>query len=171
MARWTSLLVDVPDFPKPGIIFKDITPVLSDPEALKEVFGAMTEPWQGKGITKVIGIESRGFIFAAPIATALDAGLVLVRKPGKLPRKTLSVTYDLEYGTDSLHLHEGDVGPDDRVLIVDDVLATGGTAQATADLVAQTHGEVAGFSFAIELGFLKGRERLGAPVDSLLVLD
>jgi len=169
-ARWISLLADVPDFPKPGIVFKDITTVLRDPEALAEVMTALTEPWRDKGITKVIGIESRGFIFAAPIALSLGAGLVLVRKPGKLPRETYSVSYELEYGTDAVHMHTDDVTSEDRVLIVDDVLATGGTAAATAGLVTQASGEVAGFSFAIELGFLNGRERLGAAVESLLVL-
>ena len=169
-ARWTTLLADVPNFPKPGIVFKDITPVLRDPQALEEIMVALTAPWRGKGITKVIGIESRGFIFAAPIAMALDAGLVLVRKPGKLPRETYSVTYALEYGTDAVHMHTDDITAEDRVLIVDDVLATGGTAEATAGPVSQASGEVAGFSFAIELGFLAGRERLHAPVDSLLIL-
>ena len=128
--RFEELILDVPDFPKPGIVFKDITPVLADPAALKEVIDLMAAYWRDKGITRVLGIESRGFIFGAPLAYALGVGLVLVRKPAKLPRATRSVDYALEYGTDTLELHVDDVISEDRVLLVDDVLATGGTAAA-----------------------------------------
>lgn len=160
---------EVPDFPKPGIRFKDITPLLLDPRALRQAIELMTTPFRGGRVTRVVSIESRGFLLGAPIALTLEAGLVPIRKPGKLPAARGRVEYALEYGTDALEMHRDAVGASDRVLIVDDVLATGGTAQAAAKLV-RTHGaEVVGFTFLIELDFLKGRERLqGERVEAVL---
>jgi adenine phosphoribosyltransferase len=171
-ATLRRLTLDVPDFPKPGIVFKDITPVLEDPAALKEIIDAIADHWAERGITRLVGIESRGFIFGAALAYAMDLGLTLVRKPGKLPRETRSVSYELEYGSDSLEIHVDAVGPSDRVLIVDDVLATGGTAEAVCKLIATTGATVAGLAFALELGFLPGRDKLpeGAEVQSLMIV-
>ena len=151
---------DVPDFPKPGIIFKDITPVLLDPRLFGMATEAMAAPFANRGVTRVVAVESRGFLFGAPIALRLGAGLVPVRKPGKLPSVRQRVQYELEYGTDALEMHADAIGARDRVLIVDDVLATGGTAEAAGRLVRGQGAELAGFSFLIELGFLSGRERL-----------
>lgn len=151
---------DVPDFPKPGIIFKDITPVLLDARLFEMATRAMAEPFSRAGITRVVAIESRGFMFGAPIALQLGAGLVPVRKPGKLPSSRERVEYSLEYGTDALEMHSDAISRGDCVLIVDDVLATGGTAEAAARLVRTRGAEIAGFSFLIELGFLEGRSRL-----------
>jgi adenine phosphoribosyltransferase len=160
---------DVKDFPKPGIVFKDVTPVLLDPRLLKMVVKAMADPFRDARISRVVSIESRGFLFGAPIALELRAGLVPIRKPGKLPAATQRVEYALEYGTDALEMHHDAVQPGDRVLIVDDVLATGGTANAAAQLVSGTGAAVVGFSFLIELDFLKGRQRLqGRHVEALL---
>jgi len=171
-ATLRRLTLDVPDFPKPGIVFKDITPVLEDPAALKEIIDAIASHWADRGITRIVGIESRGFIFGAALAYAMDLGLTLVRKPGKLPRETRSVSYELEYGSDNLEIHVDAVGPADRVLIVDDVLATGGTAEAVCKLIAGTGADVAGLAFALELGFLPGRDKLpaGAEVQSLMIV-
>ena len=152
---------DVPDFPKPGIVFKDVTPVLADPHLFGRVVNAMAAPFRGRHISKVVGVEARGFLLGAPIALALHAGFAPARKPGKLPWKTVTERYALEYGADGLQLHEDAVGPGDRVLIVDDLLATGGTAEATAKLVTKLGAEVVGFSVLISLDFLPGRERLG----------
>jgi adenine phosphoribosyltransferase len=151
---------DVPDFPKPGIIFKDITPVLLDPRLFGLAAHGMAQPFANTGVTRVLAIESRGFMFGAPVALRLEAGLVPVRKPGKLPAARQRVEYTLEYGTDALEMHADAVGPEDRVLIVDDVLATGGTAEAAIKLVRARGATIAGLSFLIELGFLRGRERL-----------
>ena len=160
---------EVPDFPKPGIGFKDITPILLDAGLFGRAVELMAAPYAGAGISRVVSIESRGFIFGAPIALRLGAGLVPIRKPGKLPAATQRVDYALEYGTDALEMHNDAVGPRDRVLVIDDVLATGGTAAAAAQLVAGTGGAVVGFSFLIELDFLKGRQRLqGRRVEALL---
>lgn len=164
-ATLDRLMRDVPDFPKPGIVFKDITPLLEDPAGLREVIDAMVEPWQGRGITRLVGVESRGFLFGAAMAYAMGCGLALVRKPGKLPGETRAVDYELEYGTDRLEMHVDAVRPNDVVLIVDDVLATGGTAEATARLVTDCGAKVGGFSFLLELGFLSGRSRLPEGVD------
>ena len=160
---------DVPDFPKPGILFKDITPLLLDAVALRRAVELMAAPFQESKVTRVVSIESRGFLLGAPIALALDAGLVPIRKPGKLPAARGRVEYALEYGTDALEMHRDAMGAADRVLIVDDVLATGGTAEAAAKLV-RTHGaEVVGFTFLIALEALKGRARLaGERVEALL---
>src|SRR6266550_2147127 len=164
-----SAIRDVPDFPKPGIIFKDITPLLMDGKLLAAAVQRMAGPFQGQRVTRVVAIESRGFLLGAPIAIVLGAGLVPIRKPGKLPAARERVEYALEYGTDALEMHRDAVGRADRVLIVDDVLATGGTAEAAAKLV-RTHGaQVVGFTFLIELDLLKGRERLqGERVEALL---
>jgi adenine phosphoribosyltransferase len=152
---------DVPDFPKKGIVFKDITPVLADPGLFRGVIDALAERHADLGITKVVGIESRGFLFAAPLAIALGAGLAIVRKPGKLPWRTVREVYALEYGEDALEMHIDAVGPGDRVLVVDDVLATGGTADAVGRLVTRQGAELVGFAFLLELAFLRGARRLG----------
>ena len=151
---------DVPDFPKPGIVFKDITPVLSDAALFHRTTEAMAAPFADSGINYVVGVESRGFILAAPVALALGAGFVPVRKPGKLPYRTTAAEYALEYGTDRLEIHADACAPDARILVVDDVLATGGTAAATCRLVEGLGGLVVGCSFLIELSFLSGRSAL-----------
>ncbi len=161
MEHILSLIRDVPDFPKPGIIFKDITPVLADPKAFEGVIGAMEQQLEDLRPDKVIGIEARGFIFGAALSQRIGAGFIPVRKPGKLPSLTDRVTYELEYGTDALEMHVDALSGGEKVLIVDDLLATGGTAEATASLVRRRGAEVAAFSFVIELGFLEGRSRLG----------
>jgi adenine phosphoribosyltransferase len=167
-----DLIRDVPDFPSPGVVFKDLTPLLSDHDGLAECIGAMAAAFAGAGITKVVGIEARGFILAAPVALELGSGLVPARKPGKLPWRTMSETYSLEYGTDTLEIHEDALGAGDRVLIVDDVLATGGTAAACVRLVRRSGAEVAGFSCVVELGFLGGRGKLdGLDAVSLIRYD
>ncbi len=160
---------DVNNFPKAGIVFKDVTPVLLDAQLFARTVELMADPYRDAKITRVVSIESRGFLFGAPIALALGAGLVPIRKPGKLPAATQRVEYALEYGTDALEMHHDAVQPGDRVLVVDDVLATGGTANAAAQLVGGTGAAVAGFTFLIELDFLKGRQRLqGRRVEALL---
>lgn len=150
----------VPDYPKPGILFYDITTLLRDPRGFRQALDGMTDLVAGLAIDRVVGIESRGFFFGPHLAYRLGVGFVPVRKPGKLPGERLSATYDLEYGTDSIEMHTGGVEPGDRVLIVDDVVATGGTALASAQLVEQAGGAVSGFCFLIELSFLPGRDRL-----------
>ena len=160
MQRILSRIRDVPDFPKPGILFKDVTPLIGDGPAFRLVTDLLEERIDGKKPELIVGIESRGFIFGAALAERLGVGFVPVRKPGKLPYKTTRETYSLEYGTDALEMHE-DAVEKRRCLIVDDLLATGGTAAATARLVERQGGKVEGFAFVIELDFLKGRERLG----------
>jgi adenine phosphoribosyltransferase len=157
-----DLIRDIPDFPRVGVSFKDITPLLSDPKAFAMTIEAMTEPFRSSRVDKVIGIEARGFIIAAPVALALGAGFVPVRKAGKLPWHVHSESYDLEYGQDILEVHQDAFGPADRVLIVDDVLATGGTAGAVAKMVDHMGAKPVGYSFILELAFLGGRGRLGA---------
>ena len=160
---------DVPDFPKKGIVFKDITPVLGDGAVYRRVVDELVTRWKPRGIDQVVGIESRGFIFAAPLAYALGAGLSIVRKPGKLPWETIRETYSLEYGQDALELHIDSVGPGERVLVVDDLLATGGTAEAVGRLVTRQGADLVGYAFVVELSFLHGIRRLGAEkVDSLV---
>ena len=161
MNRIRELIRDVPDFPKSGITFKDITPVLSDASAMAEVVDAMARRWRGERVDKVVGIESRGFLFASPLAYVLGAGCALVRKPGKLPWKTIREVYALEYGTDALEMHVDALRPGERALVVDDVLATGGTASAAGRLATRQGAQVLGYTFVIELGFLGGAERLG----------
>ena len=151
---------DIPDFPKKGIVFKDITPLLSDIETLRTSVKEMAAPYMDLDVDVVVGIESRGFIFGAPIADILGCSFVPVRKPGKLPWKTESVSYELEYGSDSLEIHVDSIEPHQNVLIVDDLLATGGTAEATCRLVSKLRGNIVGFTVLVELEFLEGRKRL-----------
>ncbi len=170
-ATVTRLVRDIPDWPQPGVVFKDITPLLNDPEGFTTVIDALVDAGSvpGLAIDRVIGVEARGFVFAAPVAYKLGAGFVPVRKPGKLPHDIEREEYVLEYGVDLLEIHRDAVHPGERVLIVDDVLATGGTAAATARLVEKLGGVVAGFSFVMELGFLDGRSALaGHRVHSLV---
>jgi adenine phosphoribosyltransferase len=162
----------VPDFPKPGINFYDITTLLLDPEGLEGTIDALTEMCRGMNIDTVIGVESRGFIFATPIAYQLGAGFIPVRKPKKLPAEKVSISYDLEYGQDTLEMHKDAVGKGHNVLIVDDLLATGGTAKAVVDLVESVGGVVAGLLFVVELDFLNGRKKFdGYNVQSLVHYD
>ncbi|WP_395658765.1 adenine phosphoribosyltransferase [Nocardioides sp.] len=175
LAGALELIADVPDFPSPGILFKDITPLLADHTALREVVDALAAPARDSGgapvVDKVLGMESRGFILGAPVALALGVGFVPVRKGGKLPRETFEVSYTLEYGEATLEVHRDALRPGDRVLLVDDVLATGGTARATVDLVEQCGASVHGVAVLMELGFLPGREQLGdLPVTTLLTV-
>ena len=158
--RLRALIRDVPDYPKPGIVFKDITPLLAEPQAFAAATDTMAAPFADSGITHVVAIESRGFILGGPVAQHLHAGFVPVRKAGKLPSATRRETYELEYGTDTLEVHADACDKKARVLIVDDVLATGGTADAARRLVESLGAEVVGFSFLIVLGFLPGMERL-----------
>jgi adenine phosphoribosyltransferase len=160
---------DIPDFPKPGIIFKDITPLLKDPAALKASVALLAKAFRKEKIKYVVAVESRGFIFASALACCLGAGFVPVRKKGKLPYKTDSVTYDLEYGADTLEIHVDAFKKGDRVLIVDDLLATGGTVEAVIRLVRGQSARIAGIGFIIELAFLEGRKKLkGYPVYSAI---
>lgn len=160
---------DIPDFPKPGIVFKDITPLLGNAAALDAAVVAMAEPWRNEKIDAVVGIESRGFIFGSAVARELGVGFVPVRKPGKLPADTISVSYALEYGEDTVEIHRDALGPGQRVLVLDDVLATGGTMAAACELVAKTGAEIAGIVFLVELSFLEGRAKLdGHAIHSVL---
>jgi len=160
-ASWLAgHLRDIPDFPKPGIVFKDLTPLLADVDAFRFTVDAIADHAEGLSVDKVVGVEARGFIFAAAVAYRLGAGFVPVRKPGKLPAETLTETYALEYGSDSLDVHRDAVATGEAVLVVDDVLATGGTAAATCRLVERLGGRVAGLAFVVELGFLEGRAKL-----------
>ena len=163
-----SFIVDIPDYPEPGVIFKDITPLISSPVGLAAAIDEMADHFLGKGITKVVGAEARGFLVGTPIAYRLAAGFVPARKPGKLPREVYSQQYALEYGTDELQIHKDALTPDDRVLIVDDLIATGGTTIATAQLVEQTGAEIVGFSYILELAYLKPREILAEQYDQEL---
>jgi adenine phosphoribosyltransferase len=158
--RLREALRPIQDYPKPGIVFQDITPVLGNGPLLREVVAAMAEPFSRSRVTHVVGIEARGFILGGAVATSLGVGFVPVRKPGKLPWERIQEEYALEYGTDTLEVHRDGTGHRDRVLIVDDVLATGGTARATAGLVRKLGAEVVGWSFLLEIAVLKGRERL-----------
>ncbi len=155
-----SIIRDVPDFPKPGILFKDITPVLSNPDAFEVVVDALAGLTRAVGATHVVGIESRGFILGTPVAVGLGLPFIPVRKPGKLPAETARVEYELEYGTDALEIHKDALCEGDRVVIIDDLLATGGTAEAACQLVETTGAKVAGVLVMIELSFLNGVERL-----------
>ena len=155
-----ALIREIPDFPQPGISFKDLTTLWRDPEGLKGTIEAMVLPFAKEEIGQVVGIESRGFILGAPLALQLGCGFVPVRKPGKLPGTTLRQEYELEYGTDAVEIHQDGIAPGERVLIVDDLLATGGTMAAACQLVEKLGGEIVGLSFLVELAFLNGRERL-----------
>ena len=164
MSTLKTKIRNVPDFPKAGILFYDITTLLRDPEGFRAVIDALTAPFDGKGIDLVVGIESRGFLMGGAVADRLGAGFVPVRKPGKLPAKAVKESYALEYGTDSLEMHEDAVVSGQKVLIVDDVIATGGTAKATAGLVRRLGGTVHALAFLIELDALQGRAKLGDDV-------
>jgi adenine phosphoribosyltransferase len=155
-----SLIRDIPDFPKPGILFRDITPMLADPSGLALAIELLANPFRGKHIDLVVGAESRGFIFGTAVACCLSAGFVIVRKPGKLPHKRVSMSYDLEYGKDTLEMHADAIVRGQRVLVVDDVLATGGTMKACCDLVKQLGGEIVGVAVLTELSGLNGREKV-----------
>jgi adenine phosphoribosyltransferase len=171
MTDLSKLIRDVPDFPKPGIVFKDITPLLADAGAFRSMVDRFADRFRGR-VDAVLGIESRGFIIGAPVAYALGTGVALVRKPGKLPYKTYSASYALEYGTDTLEIHHDAFDGARRVLLIDDLLATGGTAAAAVELVERAGGQVVACAFVIELAFLAGRERLaGHDVVSLLRYD
>jgi adenine phosphoribosyltransferase len=170
MEELKQIIREVPDFPKPGILFYDVTTLFKDPEGLRRVVDLLTERYQDRGIRKIIGIESRGFILGPILAYNLGAGFVPVRKKGKLPAKTLSVSYELEYGIDTLEIHEDAVEPGEKVLVVDDLIATGGTAAATVEMVQKLGGDLVGLAFLIELTFLNGRAKIpsGVEVFSLL---
>jgi adenine phosphoribosyltransferase len=166
-----ALVRDVPDYPEPGIVFKDITPLLASPEGLRDVVDQIVAAHPVGSIDKVVGMEARGFLLAAPVAYLLGAGLVPVRKPGKLPREVHERSYDLEYGSNTLAIHQDAITPGDRVLVVDDVLATGGTAAATVHLVERCGGHVVGMAVLLELGFLQGRSALdGLDVQAVLTV-
>jgi adenine phosphoribosyltransferase len=160
MPDFKALIRDVPDFPKKGIVFKDITPLLADAKAFDAAVSAMAAPFKGRGIRSVAGIESRGFLLASIVANKLGAGVIPIRKKGKLPYRKISVSYSLEYGTDSVEIHEDAAPKGSKVLLVDDVLATGGTARASCELLEKLGAKVDGVSFLIELSFLNGREKL-----------
>ncbi len=158
--HFAKAIRDVPDFPKKGIVFKDITTLIKEPALFREVIETMTERYRSRGVQKVVGIESRGFIFGSTVAYLLDAGFVPIRKPGKLPAETYREEYELEYGTDSVEIHRDAVEPGEKVAIIDDLLATGGTMAATLQMLEKLGADIVGISFLIELGFLNGRERL-----------
>ena len=168
----TAYIRDVPDFPKPGILFKDITPLLGDPAALKAAVQALAEPYRDANLASVAAVESRGFIFAAAVACELGCGFVPLRKPDKLPAETTSATYQLEYGTDTIEVHVDAIHPGDRVAIIDDVIATGGTAAAAVELVNGLGGNLVGISFLIDLAFLGGTAKLGDyPIHTVITYD
>ncbi|MCP9946482.1 adenine phosphoribosyltransferase [Streptomyces somaliensis] len=170
-----SRIRDVPDHPEPGVVFKDITPLLADPEAFGVLTGVLTELCGRSGATKIVGLEARGFILAAPVAVRAGVGFVPIRKAGKLPGATLRQAYELEYGAAEIEVHAEDLAPGDRVLVIDDVLATGGTAEASLELIRRAGAEVAGVAVLMELGFLGGRARLepvlrGVPLEAIIRL-
>jgi adenine phosphoribosyltransferase len=168
MDRVVATIRAIPDFPKPGILFRDITPMMQDPEAFRQAIDALVAPHLGNPPDRVAGIESRGFLFAAAMAYRLGCGCVVLRKPGKLPWKTRSASYSLEYGTDSIEIHEDAVTPGQTVVLVDDLLATGGTMQAAAKLVRELGGQVIEQLFVVELADLNGRAKLEGSIRSLL---
>lgn len=171
MTDLERLIRDVPDFPEPGIVFKDITPLLADAEALQQALERMAAGAGSDGVTKVAGIESRGFILAPSVADRIGAGFIPIRKPGKLPWRTVRRDYELEYGSDAVEMHADAVGPNDRVLVVDDVLATGGTAAAAVELIRSVGAVAVGLVVLLELGFLAGRARLDVPVRAVITVD
>jgi len=166
-----SKIRDIPDFPKPGIIFKDITTAIKHPETFQRIVDFIAEEFKNEKIDYIAAIESRGFIFGAPIAYKLDAGLVIIRKPGKLPAKVEKMSYELEYGTDAVEIHEDAIEKGKRVLLIDDLLATGGTAQASYDLIKKIGGVPVGMAFVIELAFLNGRKRLTDEVKIISMVE
>lgn len=172
---YESLITDIPDYPKPGVVFKDITTLLKDSEGFHESIDAIADAFKDAGITKVLGSEARGFLMAAPVAYRLNAGFVPARKPGRLPRETFAESYELEYGTDQLEVHCDSIDPDDVILVVDDLVATGGTAIAQFKLVERFGAQVAGMAFLMELGFLNPRQAIAevtdCPIVSLVVVD
>ena len=168
--RLAQAIRNIPDFPKPGIIFKDITPIIGDPSLFREAAQRMGAPWRNMEIDALVAIESRGFLFGGAMAVEMNTGVVPVRKPGKLPCETVQATYDLEYGQDTLEIHADALGKGDKVLIVDDLLATGGSSEATARLVEKLGATVIGITFLIELGFLSGRSKIEQyKVESVIV--
>lgn len=169
--RLRSAIRDVPDFPRPGIVFKDLTPALRDPCLLRDMVEALAEPFRGRGITQIAAVEARGFLLAGGVAERLGSGVVPLRKPGKLPWRRTRVEYALEYGSDALEIHADALGAADQVLLLDDVLATGGTARAAAELIRRTGARVEGAAFLVELTFLEGRRNLGTlDIHSVLLL-
>ena len=169
MVELKDFIRDVPDFPKPGILFKDITPLLKSPKALAKTIRGLAEPFLGKHIDAVVGIESRGFIFGVPLASVLQTGFIPIRKPGRLPAKTVEVSYGLEYGSDRVSIHEDSIQRGQKVVLVDDLLATGGTMGAAVKLIQQLGGDIVGIVVVIELTSLGGRSKLnGYPIHSLL---
>ncbi|MEW5822645.1 MAG: adenine phosphoribosyltransferase [Cyanobacteriota bacterium] len=162
---------DIPDFPKPGIIFKDISTVIKDPEAFKHVIDFFVDKLKDKQVDYIAGIESRGFLFAGPIAYNLGAGVIIIRKPGKLPAETVSVTYDLEYGTDTIEIHKDAIEEGKRVVIMDDLLATGGTASAACKLVEKVGGKIVAIGFMIDLTFLNGKSKLPEDVEVITMVE
>ena len=169
---WRGLIRDVPDFPRPGIVFKDITPLLGDPAGLAACVDELAAPFENHGVELVAAPEARGFVIGGMAAERLGAGFVPLRKPGKLPRFALGADYELEYGAERLEMHTDAIADGTRILIVDDVLATGGTAAASAQLVALGGGELVGFSFIVELAFLDGRRQLGgARIESAIIVE
>lgn len=170
VAQIRDIIRDVPDFPKPGILFRDITPLLGSPVALRATLDLLEERFRGSALDRIVGMESRGFLFGAPLADRLGVGFAPIRKPGKLPCAVEAMTYALEYGTDTLEIHKDAIAAGQRVLVVDDLLATGGTARAAVDLVRRLGGEVVACAFVVELAGLQGRARLeGETVHSLVV--
>ena len=165
---FSSLIYDLPDYPEPGVVFKDITPLLADADGFAAMIDAIADHFKDKGITKVVCPEARGFMVGAPVAYALHAGFVPCRKPGKLPRETLSESYALEYGTDSLEIHVDALTPEDKVLIVDDLIATGGTVEAQVKLIAHSGAELVGMGFLMELAFLNPRKLIEGVTDAEL---
>jgi adenine phosphoribosyltransferase len=169
---WTkSVIRDIPDFPKPGIVFKDMTTLLKDAQAFAYVVDVLAEKFAKSNVKYIVGIESRGFILGAAMAHKMGVGFIPVRKPGKLPHKVEKAVYELEYGTDTLEIHVDAVNPGDRVVIIDDLLATGGTAEACHRLLKTIGGEVVGMGFVVELGFLKGRQKLPSAVEVFSIVE
>lgn len=163
-----SFITDIPDYPEPGVVFKDITPLFADANAMRQTVLAIADHFRDEGITKVVGPEARGFMIGVPVAMELGAGFIPARKPGKLPRETYSVSYELEYGSDTLEIHRDAIEPGDRILIVDDLIATGGTAAATGKLIQEVGGKLVGYACILELTFLNPRDVLATSGDQEL---